>query len=85
MDWGPPLSRLLRIWKGTWWDGLRGQNSCRNHASKFPDFRGPVRRAPRQGCGQSGCGEGKRNRNSFSSRQVQGAVLRPACRAWPAV
>lgn len=38
-----------------------GQNSCRNHASKFPEFRGPVRQAPRRGCGQSGGGEGKRN------------------------
>lgn len=55
-----------------------GQSSCRNHASNFPEFRGPVRQAPRQGCGQSGGGEGKRNQRALGSGQVQCAVLRSA-------
>lgn len=51
----------------------QGQNSCRNHASKFPEFRWPVRQAPRQGCGQSGGREGKRN--SSASHCMQDSAL----------
>lgn len=52
-----------------------GQNSCRNQASKFPEFREPVRQAPRQGCGQSCGGEGKRNSSAFCSWKVLRAAL----------
>lgn len=67
---GPPSSPAsLTDLEGDTGVASEGQNSCRNHASKFPEFRGPVRQAPRQGCGQSGGGKGKRNSSALYCAQ----------------
>lgn len=67
---GPPHSPAsLTDLEGDTGVASEGQNSCRNHASKFPEFRGPVRQAPRQGCGQSGGGKGKRNSSALYCAQ----------------
>lgn len=61
----PPSPASLTDLEGDASAASESQNICRNHASKFPEFRGPVKQAPRQGCGQSGGWEGKRNSSAL--------------------